>query len=34
MKKSAVRFGYGYDTLQPGQVVSSSHFRLQTPPHM
>jgi len=26
MKKSPVREGYGYDTLQPGQVLSSSHL--------
>jgi len=34
MKKSAVRKSYGYDTLQPGQVHSSSYFRLQAPAHM
>ena len=34
MKKSPVRTGYGYDTLQHGQVLSSSHFRHQAPPHM
>jgi len=34
MKKSAVRKRYGYDTLQTGQVPSSSHFRRQAPPHM
>ena len=28
------RKGYGYDTLQPGQVLSSSHFCHQAPPHM
>jgi len=34
MKKIPVKKGYGYDTLQPGQVISSSHFRHQAPPHM
>ena len=28
------RKGYGYDSLQPGQVLSSSHFSHQAPPHM
>ena len=34
MKRSPVRNGYGYDTLQPGQVLSSSIFCHQAPPHM
>jgi len=34
MKKSPVRKVYGYDTLQPGQGLSSSHFRHQAPPHV
>jgi len=34
MKKSAVRIRYGYDTLQPGQVLTSSYFSHQAPPHM
>ena len=29
-----VRKRYGYDTLQLGQVLSSSHFRQQMPPYM
>jgi len=32
--KSPVRKSYGYDTLQPGKVLSSSHFRHQAPPYM
>ena len=34
MKKSPVRKSYGYDTLQPGQVLRSSHLRHQAPPYM
>jgi len=34
MKKSPVRKGYGYDTLQPEQFLSSSHFCHEAPPHM
>ena len=34
MKKSPVSKGYGYDTLQPGQVLSSSHFCHQAPPRI
>jgi len=34
MKKSPVRKGYGYDTLQPGQGPSISYFRHQAPPYM
>jgi len=34
MKKRPVRKRYGYDTLQLGQVLSSSHFRHQMPPYM
>jgi len=34
MKKIPVKKGYGYDTLQPGQSLSSSHFCHQAPPHM
>jgi len=34
MKKSPVREEYGYDTLQPEQVLTSSHFRHQAPPSM
>jgi len=34
MKKSPVRKGYGYETLQPWYVLSSSHFCHQVPPHM
>jgi len=26
MKRSPVRKSYGYDSLQPGQVLSSFHF--------
>jgi len=33
MKKSPVRKGCVYDTLQPGQVLISSHFRHQAPPY-
>jgi len=28
------RKGYGYDTPQPGQVLSSSYFCHQAPSHM
>jgi len=34
MKKSLVRKGYGYDTLQIGKVLCSSHFCHQAPSHM
>jgi len=34
MNKNPVRKSYRYDTLQPGQVLSSSHFRQQATPHM
>jgi len=34
MKKSPVIKGYGYDTLQPGQVLSSTHFCHQAPSQM
>jgi len=34
MKNSPVSKGYVYHTLQPGQVLSSSHFRHQAPPYM
>jgi len=34
MKKSPVRKTYEYDTLQPGQVLSSTHFLHQLPPYM
>jgi len=27
LKKNAVKIRYVYDTLQPGQVLSSSHFK-------
>jgi len=33
MKKTPVRKRYGYDTLQLGQVLSSSHIRHQMPPY-
>jgi len=34
MKKCPDRKGYGYETRQPGQVLSSSHFCHRAPPHM
>jgi len=34
MKKSPVRKSYGYDTLQPGHVLSNPHFRHKAPPYM
>ena len=33
-EEKPVRKRYGYDTLQLGQVLSSSHFRQQMPPYM
>jgi len=34
MKKKPVRKIYGYDSLQPGQVLSSFHFCHQLPAYM
>jgi len=33
-EEKATQERYGYDTLHVGQLLSSSHFRHQVPPHM
>ena len=34
MKRSPVRKSYGYESLQPGQLLSSFHFCHQVPPYV